>query len=257
MQHSNPKPTTQRKYSPILTSQGADELFSQTTAKDWVKYIGISLLICSAMILLFAMAGCTASKIAGGSSLTNALTENTQGGTQATFEVIIPTPAGPLTYRSGASTQPSTHSDSQYVSTTQPSAESTGNASTPRLTSNEDGEWSAWFDQRKVPLKSQWPLAILFLATAFACYQWGGNVLAAGACVGLAIIAVIMPAILVWMALLSVVVAIWSMRKSLVQLVRGNEVVLKATPPDLGEKLKSAWQGEHDETTQKVVKNVR
>lgn len=213
------------------------------------------------LLLLSMVIGCK-TQVKGGSTLGDERSLKVTGGQSRTdtgLATIRLSADGSVTidYQrdQSAATQPSSDSSSSYAATTQPSVTSTGSA-TPRIQS-EDGEWSLRFDQLKVPPKSQWPLFVLFGVAAFVSFRYGGSIPLALACAGLALLSVAWPAILGWLALGAVALAAWSARKTILQLIQGNQTVLKEnTAGTAGEVIKT-WRGAQDETTQRVVKALR
>ena len=154
-----------------------------------------------------------------------------------------------------AATQPSSESSSSYASTTQPSVTTQGSA-TPRIKS-EEGEWSLSFDRVKLPPKSQWPLFFLFGVAGFIAFRYGGSIPVGLLCGGLALLSVIWPGVLGWLALAAVALAAWSARKTIIQLIQGNQEAVKGKAEQAQEALIAAWRGAQDETTQRVVKSLR
>ena len=212
------------------------------------------MLLCAAVALL---GGCT--EVKGGSSAQAKSASTITGATEfhegKDYEVVFPGPYGPITIRYGdkanASTQPTTQNSFESSSDEDASVKTNGNA-TPRI--SQDGTLS--FDRIKPPPKEQWPLFVLFGLAAVACWKFGGNIPGALMCAALALLSVVWPAGLIWLSVLAIAIALFSVRKTILQLIRGNQNSLEKSSPDLAERLTSQWAKKHDESTQRVVKSV-
>jgi len=219
--------------------------------------LGLMLWCAFATWLIGCGFGCQ-SRVQGGSqTAASDMLDITGGQAMRSSDLRLVLPDGTVLemVRLSASTQPSIARSSESSASTQPSASSW--RAMPRLDSNADGTWSISFDQLKVPPRSSWPLFGIFLAAGFVAWKFGGSLPIALACLGLGVLSIVWLPMLQWLALGAVVLGLWPVIGTIVQLIRGAQASKAILSEPDRARVVSAWEAVQDATTRRVVKKVK
>lgn len=162
-----------------------------------------------------------------------------------------------ITYTTAAGGKFEATDSGERVQTTQPSIKAAGNV-IPKVESATEGQIGGIsFTQVKTKFANAWPLALLFMGVAAGFWFLAGQRLYAIVCVACAVLALLWPAVLVFVAIGICGLFLWSIRSTLKELVNGTTAAMATQPPFEAAKSKLVMASKHSATTQRVVAGMK